>query len=400
MEKTPEEIMAEKIKGMVTEAKGEITESVKAALTDMAEGNKTKLAELEEIAIKQGNAIKELKEKGMTEPAEKSIREQLREGLKAAFAGKSLEQCKAAVKAGSVSLELKAAGTYLISTNVTGDVVRRVMDPIWDAAPLAPVFLNELAPEVSISAPRETVVELYNRDGDAAFTGEGVTAPLVDFDNKTTDYDAKTVDAMVRVSEKSLNDIDLLEDAIMNELMTKIAIKQQQKVFAGAGTDEPNGVNTVASAFVTTGIETTDPNIEDAIIAAAAQVETMFHMPNFVVMNTIDSVNMKLEKDESGRPIIPRDRPGIGGMRVFTTADANVMPVGYILVGDSTKIRHRLYRPLEITMGYDLTGDFGKGIVSIKGLKEIIAYVPAQQQTAFVYDSIANITAAITAVQA
>lgn len=397
MEKTPEEIMAEKVKGLIIESEGKITESVNLLLKEMADGNEAKLKELEEIAEKQGNEITDLKNNS-TKEVEKSIREQVREGLKSALDGKSIEQCKAAAKAGSISF--KVASTYMVSTNVTGDVVRRVIDPVWDAAPTVPVFLPMLAPEVPISAPRETVVELYNRDGDAAFTAEGVTAPLIDFENKTTDFDAKTVDAMVRVSEKSLNDIDLLEDAITNELMTKIALKQQQKVFAGGGGDEPVGINTTASAFAITSIETTDPNIEDCIIAAATQIQTLNHMADFVLMNVIDSTNMKLEKDDVGRPIIPRDRPGIGGLKVFTTADATVMPVGYILVGDSSKIRHRLYRPLEITMGYDLTGDFGKGIVSIKGLKEIIAYIPTQNQNAFVYDSIATITGAITAVAA
>jgi len=398
MEKTPEEIMAEKLKGLVTESEGKMTATLEAKLKELSDGNEAKFAEMLEAAKAQGEELRKLKEN--KETVVKSLREEIRESLKAKFDGKSVEQCKSLVKSGDVSMEVKTADTYMISTHVTGDVVRRVIDPVWDAAPLAPVFLPQLAPEVSISAPIETVVELYNRDGDAAFTAEGVTAPLIDFDSKTTDFTAKTVDAMVRVSEKSLNDIDLLTDAIMNELMTKIAIVQQRKVFAGAGGDEPTGINTTASAFTLTTVSTTDPTTEDAIIAATTQIGTLFHNADFVVLNIIDAASMKMEKDESGRPIIARDRPGIGGMRVFETPDATVMPVGSILVGDSSKIRHRLYRPLSITMAYDLTGDFGKGIVSIKGLKEIISYIPTQNQNAFVYDTIANIKAAITAVQA
>ncbi len=139
-----------------------------------------------------------------------------------------------------------------------------------------------------------------------------------------------------------------------------------------------------------------DPNRIDALIAANTQLKSLNFAGNFVVLNPIDADLMKLAKDDSGAYLLPTDRQALAG---YTVVESNDIPVGYFLLGDSTKTTIKDYQSLQIAMNYSGTG-FADGVVTIRGTKRVLAYTKTQNQPAFIYDSFANVIAAITAVQA
>ncbi len=395
--------VVDQLKTMIEASEGKLSDAIKEKIVEVTKSfndksieMQTELTEAIEAAKSMGEEVRKIKEEMSRKPAEEqNLFEQIEKQLSEKLGEKSVSERAEIVRSG-LALELKAAGNITISGNVTGNDVARVsIVNEWDVAPLRRTTFRDMLPVVTVNAETERVVEQYNRDGDAAFTAEGVTAPLVDFDMKTTDYPAQEVKAMTSVSERALGNITMLSDAIYSNLRQEMAIVEENKILygAGSGSNEPDGVTTTASAFTLTAMSTASPTNEDCINAALTQLETLNHMGNFVAMNPIDYGNMKIEKDSNGRPIISADKPGIGGLPVIKT---NAITAGSLLVGDMDKMKLRNATDLKIVMGYNLTGDFGKSIISIRATREIIFYVPTQNQNAFVYDTFENIKSAIT----
>jgi len=384
--------LADSMSQMLKDSKGEITEEVKSALVEMAKGNEAKLKELEEIAIKQGNSIKELKEKGMT-PAQKiNLKQAVRNELTSKFAGKTIDEIKSMVH-GGLKIEIKAASTFLEATHTTGQVQTFEVDPMWDAAPRKRLFLRDVVGSVSTSNETTIVREKYNEDGDAAWVAEGSIKSLVDFDLRTQTYHAKEISASTEVGENSLADITGLMAEIENEIIYQIEEKEQYgELFGTGGSNDPVGLTVIASAFVLTSMkEVEDPNRIDALIAANTQLKSLNFTGDFVALNPIDADLMKLAKDESGAYLLPTDRQALAG---YSVIESNDIPVGYFLLGDSTKTNIKDYQSLQIAVGYSGTG-FENGIVTIRGTKRILAYTKTQNQPAFIYDSFENVMAAI-----
>lgn len=397
MEKTPEEIFAEKMAAKIDESKGLITAEVKAMIEDHAKGNAEKMAELEETAKKQGEAITEMLKKQAAPAKVIGLKEAIRTELTAKFAGKTLEEVKGMMGKG-VEINIKAAGTFLTSTHTTGQVQSFEVDPMLDAAPQKKLFLRDVVGATSTSSETIIVREKYNEDGDAAWVAEGSIKSLVDFDMRTQTYHAKMIDATTEVGENSLNDIADLMSEIEKEIIYKIELKEQHGELFGTGAaNDPVGLTVIASAFVLTSMaDVVEPNRTDALIACDTQLKTMNFAGNFVAINPVDAGLMKLQKDEMGGYILDPARPELAGYKVI---ESNDIPVGYFLLGDGTKTNIKDYEALNIKFNYSGTG-FADGIVTIRGTKRIHAYTKTQNQPAFIYDSFVNVIGAITKVTA
>lgn len=394
---TPEEIFVKEMAAKIEETKGQITAEVKAMIENHAKGNAEKMAELEETAKKQGEAISEMLKK-QVEPAGKiGLNEAIKAQLKTKFSGKKLEEVKEMVAKG-LEIEIKAASTILTSTHTTGQVQTFEVDPMIDAAPKKKLFLRDVVGATNTTSETIIVREKYNEDGDAAWVAEGSIKSLVDFDMRTQTYHAKQVSATAEVGENSLNDIADLMAEIEKEIIYEIEEKEQYgELFGTGGSNDPVGITTTASAFVlTTMDEVENPNRTDALIACDTQLKTLNFAGNMVALNPVDAGLMKLQKDETGAYILDPSRPELAG---YTVIESNDMPVGYFLIGDASKTNIKDYESLVLKFGYSGTG-FADGIVTIRGHKRVHAYTKTQNQPAFIYDSFVNVIGAITKVTA
>lgn len=392
---TPEETIIAQVKeaiekkGFTDKAAVEaiVTEALKNYKPESAEKVtelENQLKEVKDAAVKQGEEMNKIKNAA---PAGNlpSMKEGIRQVLAKTVEGKSEAQIRDMIKSGDLTITIrKTAGVMEVSTNVTGNDVGRVrVNPVWDIAPRRMPFVRDIIGFSSTNSPTERVVEMLNEDGDAAWTAEGALKPLVDFDLKTTDYTSKEVSAATQVSEKMLFDIDRLMGEIEKKIISLVDLKEENGILFGTGTgNDPVGVTEVASAYVLDGISVVEPNNYDAIVAAYTQLISLEHNPNACYVNPIDWANMKLRKDANNQYVVNLPGQVIDGLPIIPK---NQIPVGYFLIGDFTKATGLDYKALEIVPGYE--GDnFRKAIVTLRGIKEIIFYVPTNQHNAFVYD--------------
>lgn len=353
------------------------------------------LAETKAAAIQQGEELEVLKAAGIYKTNLPTIKEGLRQVLSKQLAGKSENEIARMVKAGELNIKVeKTAGTMQVSTNITGNDVGRVtVNPVWDITARRMPFVRDIIGASSTTSPTDRVTEMYNEDGDAAFTAEGSIKPLVDFDLKTTDYVSKEVTARADVSEKMLADVDRLMAEIEKYIINKIDLKEENGILFGTGgSNDPVGITDVASAYTLSGIVVNNANNYDAIIAGYTQLISLEHNPNAVYVNPIDWANMKTRKAAGdGQYIINLPGQVIDGLPILPK---NQIPVGYFLIGDFTKATLLDYKALEITPGY-INDNFGKAVLTLRAIKEIIFYVPTNQHNAFLYDQFSVVKEAI-----
>lgn len=300
----------------------------------------------------------------------------------------------------NLQLELRVPATMLESTNLGGSPYLPMpgFEPgVIQIARQRP-FMMSISNTGSTDRPSVVWTQKVNPEGEALFIGEGVVKPLIDFNISTTRTDAKKVADKIKVSTEMLDDIDFMASEIENELIYQIEIKTSTQLLSGDGLgDNLAGLDTFAGGYVLTSVKTTEPNNADAIRAAITQVRTMFFMPDIVVVNPIDATNLELTKASDGHYIMPpfmaADGTRIAGVRVI---EETGIPVGSVLVGDMTRFRVRIYKAIAIYYGW-VNDDFEKNLVTVIGEQRLFSFVPSNETGAFVYDTFANIKAAITA---
>lgn len=383
----------EKIYDMVTVISSDTVsaEQAKALVAEAIKANKFNpdadetIKSLKDALTAQGLELKAIKEpKGETT---KSIREQLEE----AMSSDKFKRFKSGEDK-TFTLELKSAGTWLISTNVSG--TPPVYPPQYIPG-VTPIIAN--APDIiplcnvaSTTSPLIVWVEKANPDGTVVITDEGALKPLLDFDFLTKSSAAKKYPGKIKVSLEALEDIPFMESEINTELRRAVDLAADTAVMSYIA-DE-------ASAYTLTSITTIAPNVSDAIRAAMAQIKSVNHMATVAVLNPIDAANMDLQKTDDGAYQLPPFSTGDGqtikGIRVV---ESNQIEVGHLLVGDMTKVRVFVYKPFTVTMGW-VDDDFEKNLVTMIGETRIHYYIEDAYTSALVYDEISNIKTAIEAI--
>lgn len=239
-----------------------------------------------------------------------------------------------------------------------------------------------------------------NKQGSADFIGEGVLKPLASFDIVVESSTAKKVAERFRVSTELLNDWPGMRSMIENEARFEVETHANTATLtATASSTDPAGVTTLASAFSLTTIEAgSSPSYMDAIRAAIAQLTSLnFDTDIVAFINPIDGANMDVAKsDDDGHYLIPPFASANGttvkGVQVI---EDNNIPVGNLLIGDMTKYKIDIVEDLVVRWGYD-SDDFSKNLITMICEMRFHQRFSANHTGAFIYDSFADIIAAIT----
>lgn len=260
-------------------------------------------------------------------------------------------------------------------------------------------FIIQLLNVMNTSSATIIYLEKYNPStpGSALWVAEGAAAPQVSFDIRTANSQAKMVDAFIKVTTQMLDDVDYMASEIEKELIYQIGISIDTFLLQGDGIGaDLAGIKAFASNYVLTSLSTTLPNNCDAVLAAAAQIAHDNFIPDVCVMNPLDVANTKLLKGTTGYYVINpnNEKDTWAGIRVVAS---NQVPLGTIMVMDSAKTNVYRYQDFMLSYGW-INDDFQKNYVSIKATQRLHSFVKANDTNAFVYDTLANIKAAITAV--
>jgi len=350
-----------------------------------------------------GIEITELKKQRDSKPEDLSIRAQVKawqEANKEAIEGLRTRQLGTAPQL--TPLELRDPETMSIANSLNGSAYLPrpvVMPGIVDLVRKQPTFWDRLY-KSTINANPLVWVNKTNKEGAAAFIGEGVLKPLASFDLNTQTSTPKKVAERMKVSTELLYDLDYIATEMEKEIRFEVETAANTAVLTGvASSTNPAGITTIASPFSLTSVSTLNPTNVDAIRAAIAQIRSLnFNGTLTAYMNPIDIANMDMEKaSDSGVYMLPpftsSDNTVVKGVRII---EDNNIAVGYLLIGDMDLYRIAMHQPFHIKWGWE-NDDFSRNLVTVIGEMRFHQWYSSNHVGAWVYDTFANIKLAITA---
>jgi HK97 family phage major capsid protein len=285
-------------------AKSASKEDIESLKTELANAQKEQMISLNKTLKEYGLAIEKLNnnnsERSLTSNAS-SVKEALNsEENKAKLAAlKGLNKGNA--EQSGITFEIKAAGTMLESTNISGGnvpVEQRI--PGLNLIATRRVRLMDLFAKGAASSNIISWVYQANRDGAAGGTEEGATKNQVDFDLVVASQAVVKRTAYIKVSTEMLDDIDFIQSEINNELMRLLMLDVESTSYSGNGTAPAmNGIRTVATAFAAGTFAGTVDNANEADVLTVAMNQIALanqEAPNAILMNPSDITKLKLYK--------------------------------------------------------------------------------------------------------
>lgn len=179
----------------------------------------------------------------------------------------------------------------------------------------------------------------------------------------------------------------MMEMTLKNFITKNLMRKRDIDYISGDG-NAPNikGIYTYATAFNSgayTGFKPVAANLYDLVVIMATEImkETSY-VVDFVILNPADTLKLKLAKDLDGQYLKPFILNGnqIDNIRIIESASQTI---NTMTIGDSQMATRYYGEDLTIDVGYDLTGDFSKRIVTILGNMEELLLVRNCEANAF-----------------
>ena len=266
-----------------------------------------------------------------------------------------------------------------------------------------------LTTNVNTSLAAFPYTEALPKDGDYTFVAEGAIKPQVDFSWETNYAKPVKAAAWIKLTEESVKDVAGLESVARDLLVKKHNIKKAKGILYGDGiSPNPKGATTYGRVFSAgaLALAVTNPNFMDVVNAAIVDIATTHnyedevpYMANLVMVNPNDFyIQMVSAKDANGLPLYPQaslfNQVVIGGV---TIKPEETIPAGKIFVADMSKYNTTNYVPYTVKIGW-VNDDFIKNQFVILAESRFHAFVKKLDEQAFIYDDIATIKAAITAV--
>lgn len=230
--------------------------------------------------------------------------------------------------------------------------------------------------------------------GAAGWIGPGVYKPAISFTVNTEISNAKKIAANEKMALELLQDIDGFTSWVETELRYAVMQKVNDTLMtATASSTVPAGIQTLSTTYnVLTGVSTTNPTFWDSIKAAVTQLRVLrFKGPIVAFVNPVDLANGVMTKAISqGQLFIP---PATGASIV---EDLNI-PLGYIQVAAMDYFKILIYKPFSMSWGWE-NDDFTKNLITVIGEMRLHQFHSENYNGFAIYDTIANIESAITAV--
>jgi HK97 family phage major capsid protein len=304
---------------------------------------------------------------------------------------------------GSVSFDVKAAGTMLMANYTGGTIGLTSWDSEVTRPPLRKTFIRDIVTVRPVTGMYVGWAEIANRDGAVTTVAEGATKPLIDWDWVEATKKVEKLAGRLKISKEALADIPGASAEINQELSEQIALLLDSQVLSGDGVS-PNlkGILTytntisVAATILALGVEAA--NNFDVLRAASWYIENIGngrYNPNYAVINPIDAAYMDMSKSSQGVYIMPPfaavNGQTIAGLRVITST---AITAGTFLVGDFSKDILGIREEMNIQFGYE-NDDFSKNLVSVVGEMRAVNYIKTNNINAFIKGTFATVRAAM-----
>jgi len=368
-------------------------------LRAIADPNSGAMAMIKKMGEDMNDMMEDFKKRGNEDMSVRSQIAKWQEENKEAIA-KAKTGARADLK--PFNLDVRAAATMTVGSNLGGSAYLpkpEFMAGLNDLVRVVPTFWDYIKKGRTKSAAF-VWVNKKNPDGAAAFIGEGISKPGVDFELATEISNAKKIAASLKASTEILDDIDGMESFILEELRYKLMDVLNSTLMTGVlSTTVPAGIQTISVPFSQTGLETANPNNFDAIRSIVAQLRTgNFKGVITVFVSPVDNANMDMSKANSqGQYTLPpfstADGKTIGGAIVV---EDNNIPIGYVQGAILDLFKVLIYQDFTIMWGWE-NDDFTKNLITVIAEMRIHSFHSENNAGAFIYDTFANIKTAIAA---
>ena len=370
----------------------DIDKALKKFKVDLDDDDKFKA--LKTAMQDQGLLIKALQESTATPAKRKTLGQQFKDYI--IKNPEAIEQMRKSQ--GHFVIDCKTAATILDSTHVTGTLPQAEREPGLTDVAVERRFIMDIIGTSPTSSKTIEYIQKANQDGTVAFVADTEAFALIDFDMVVSSSAAKDVGAHIKVHENMLDDLDFMAAEIDKELMYQIRVAADSSVLTGDGTSNTlTGITASAAAFSLASLAVVTPTIWDAIEAALAQVRiTGLDEPNFIAMHPANYSNALAAKGSdghyAGHPSLSPDGTRFAGIPISLTTQ---ITAGQLLVGNKMHSNIKILQDIELAIGYNLTGEFVKRHVTVRGGMRLNHYIKSNFNNSFCYDAIDDIIAAI-----
>lgn len=410
-------------------------EKLNAALSEDAEETAAMEEELEkrmksvnDFIAKTGKQIEELQQdvanqkdgaKNKSKSKKKVTQEELKNFIDATFKDGEKTGTKASIKM-NTNMVLKAAETigedfYLGAANTQQDVFTgRFVDPqFYQRTRKRNLIIDHMTIE-SISVPKLYYMEKKEVAGDnqsvvdvggADWIALAGQKPLRSFRVTTGSAEAKKVATFGTVADKLLRDVNSLESWINEDFTDEIKEAYNDALLNSDGTgNEPLGLKENAITYAVTDAfdqAILEPNEIDAIIAAAAYMRSLKEQPAVAFVSSDIFYKLHILKDQQARyqasNLVYTNSLGnlyVAGVQVVDVDDEDVPSTHLLMIGANVGFKIKNYGSMVFERG--LNGeDFRYDRTSYRAYQEVLSYIPEHRYNSVLYDTLANITAAI-----
>lgn len=289
--------------------------------------------------------------------------------------------------------------------SLTGDVIPTDMDTDISRTPQRRTFVEDIADTVPTDSDTVEWVEVVTETGAPATTAELAAIPAKDFTFRTQRQAVEKIAVINKHSIELLKHAPELVAAIQRMLNSDMRIATDAQLLSGNGVT-PNlqgvlGVATVLNAAAIGTQRVANANLFDVLRIAGTKIASagqgQFN-PNFVVLNPVDTEKFDLTKNADGDYIMPPFYDAaarlIRGARVIENTG---IAADTFLMGDFNYLHVRPNGGTEVAFSNSDGTDFQNGILTVRMLRYLAAYVKNNDSGAFQTGSISGVVAALIA---
>lgn len=415
--------------------------AVEKAITELKEGLsklegtkiEEKMTEINKAITKFGEQVTELKEDvakakentGKGKPTPFVTTKEIEDFIKSTFKDGQKTRDHAAIKVNGDHI-FKAAETFGIPSffegaagTVADAFTGRFIDPtLYQRKRKRNLILDHFAIE-TITVPKLIYLEKkeVSGSGDSGSTSSvggadwivsGAAKPKRSFRVGTGEVEAKKVAIFGTVEDKLLRDVPSLENWIRDDFQSEMREKYNDGLLNNnPAVDEnaPLGLKNNAIQYSATpafSLNIPAPNYIDMVVAAAAKMADLKEQPGkaFVATDVFYAIHILKDSDERYQNNDKVYTNALGQLVVagvqIVEADSEDVPSTHLLltsVDPGFKIKN--YGPAVFERGLNGT-DFQEDKTSYRGYQEVLSYIPEHKENTVMYDTWANIAAAIT----